>query len=467
MNIYTEDKLCIKVNNRVTNTFIANQGVKQGCILSPLLFNIFLSDLQTKLEKTESAPLLLTRNERIGCLIWADDLLIFSETENGLQNMLNDLGNYAANNGLSVNMTKTKVMIFNKTGRHMRRNFYLNNIKIDTTREYKYLGFLVTPSGEINSGLHDLKDRALRALMKIRNKLGIFFLRYPSVSLKLFDALVKPILLYASDFWGILKLPNNNPIEHLHHNCCKQILGVQKQTSNIGVLLELGQVPLSLYAIKNAIKNWERIAIKRAANGLVIKGYDNGIIENHVWSNRIKSTLTEIGMMESFQDNKPREKTHVKIFQRLCDIFHQNSFANINTESSKLRTYSTFKKDIGCERYLNSIQNTDARISFTKFRLSNHCLMIEKGRHKNIDKNQRFCPFCPSMIEDEVHFLLECKRFESCRKTFLENIYAITREPLPREKMQIFIYLMSREQTTGLTAQYIIDTLQTRELLLK
>ena len=92
MNLYTEDKLCIKVNNRVTNTFIANQGVKQGCILSPLLFNIFLSDLQTKLEKTESAPLLLTRNERIGCLIWADDLLLFSETENGLQNMLNDLG---------------------------------------------------------------------------------------------------------------------------------------------------------------------------------------------------------------------------------------------------------------------------------------------------------------------------------------------------------------------------------------
>ena len=133
----------------------------------------------------------------------------------------------------------------------------------------------------------------------------------------------------------------------------------------------------------------------------------------------------------------------------------------------KLRTYSLFKKDIGREKYLNSIQNTDARISFTKFRLSNHCLMIEKGRHKNIDKNQRFCPFCPNMIEDEIHFLLECKLFEDYRKTLLENIYVITREPLPREKMQLFIYLMSSEQTTGLTAQYIIDTLQTRELLLK
>ena len=71
------------------------------------------------------------------------------------------------------------------------------------------------------------------------------------------------------------------------------------------------------------------------------------------------------------------------------------------------------------------------------------------------------------MIEVEIHFLLECKLFEDYRKTLLENIYVITREPLPREKMQLFIYLMSSEQTTGLTAQYIIDTLQTRELLLK
>ena len=180
---------------------------------------------------------------------------------------------------------------------------------------------------------------------------------------------------------------------------------------------------------------------------------------------RIESNLLS-RKLGSLHDNIRRENTHVKVFQRLCDIFHQNSFANINTESSKLRTYSLFKKYIGRETYLNSIQNIDARISFTKFRLSNYTLMIEKGRHKNIEKNQRFCPFCPNMIEDEVHFLLDCKRFENCRKIFLENICAITREPLPREKTLLFTYLMSCELTTGLTAQYIIDTLQTRELLL-
>ena len=56
-----------------------------------------------------------------------------------------------------------------------------------------------------------------------------------------------------------MKIPKNNPIENLHQMACKHILGVQKQTTNIAVLLELGRVPIHLHAIKSAIKNWERI----------------------------------------------------------------------------------------------------------------------------------------------------------------------------------------------------------------
>ena len=166
-----------------------------------------------------------------------------SKTEIGLQNMLNALKKYTSKNGMTLNIEKTKVMIFNKSGRHMRRQFYFGENKIETTRQYKYLGFMMTPSGEITTGLKDLKDRASRALMSMKYKLGPLFKNKPLISSQLFNSLVKPILLYASDFWGILKLPQNNPIENLHLSFCKQLLGVQKQTTNIGVLLELGQVP--------------------------------------------------------------------------------------------------------------------------------------------------------------------------------------------------------------------------------
>ena len=73
--------------------------------------------------------------------MWADDLLLLSETESGLNNMLTTLYMFTQGNGLAVNLDKTNVMIFNKAGcHHMRRIFYLGNQKVETTRQYKYLG---------------------------------------------------------------------------------------------------------------------------------------------------------------------------------------------------------------------------------------------------------------------------------------------------------------------------------------
>ena len=200
--MYSDDLSCVKVGDKLTSPFTANQGVKQGCIISPLLFNIFLSDLQARLEKSECQSVEISSNNPLGCLIWADDLLLLSQTESRLNNMLSELKIYTEENGLTINMDKTKVMIFNKTGRHIRRNFKLGNLVVETTREYKYLGIKVTPSGEISSCLMDLRDRALKAFYKLKNKMGPSFRKHPELTIKLFDTLIKPILLYSSDFWG-------------------------------------------------------------------------------------------------------------------------------------------------------------------------------------------------------------------------------------------------------------------------
>ena len=150
------------------------------------------------------------------------------------------------------------------------------------------------------SECQDLKDRALRALMKLKIKMGITFRKQPLVTMKLLKTLVQPILLYASDFWGILKLPQNNPIENVFMSFCKQLLGVQKQTTNIGVLLELGQTPLSLPAQCNSIKNWVRIVTKVKCNDMVINSYENATLKTLTWPSRIETVLAEIGMREQF-----------------------------------------------------------------------------------------------------------------------------------------------------------------------
>ena len=96
------------------------------------------------------------------------------------------------------------------------------------------------------------------------------------------------------------------------------------------------------------------------------------------------------------------------MFERLYDNFHQDCFEKIKDDTSKLRTYSLFKTEIGMEKYIMEIKNVTIRSHVTKFRLSNHRLAIETGRHDGTLREERCCSFCPGKIENEYHFLYEC-----------------------------------------------------------
>ena len=267
--------------------------------------------------------------------------------------------------------------------------------------------------------------------MKIKTALGDHFNDSITTTLEVFDTMVKPILLYSSDFWGCLKLPKDNHIDKLYISICKQLLGVQKQTTNIGVLLELGKIPLNIYAKKYAIKNWERIKMKKS-NELLQSSYNDALRNNLLWISQIKTLLESKGMLDEFlRNDRDTPYTNILIFQRLCDEFHQNAFATIQDETSKLRTYSLFKSKIGFENYLNTIKNKAIRTEITRFRLSNHQLMIEIGRHRKIPKNLRFCPFCPDTIETEIHFLISCPTYNHNREILTEYFHTLNPSFIP------------------------------------
>ena len=186
---------------------------------------------------------------------------------------------------------------------------------------------------------------------------------------------------------------------------------------------ELGRLPL--FAQKAAIKNWERIR-KNKCNFLLSLSYKSAVndtvIGNCLWLSNIKETLARNGMLNLFlnpYENQPMF-IHKKLFRTLSDQFHQDAFAFINRKNSKLRPYATIKTEIGTERYLMEVTNYKIRSQVTKLRLSNHKLAIETGRYKNIQKEARFCPFCPTLVENEIHFLLVCPTYSVLR----DKLYA-------------------------------------------
>ena len=129
---------CIRFNNRCSEFIDSQLGVKQGDPSSPMLFMMFLNDINQFIN-ADLDGIFMVDDIKLFLLLYADDQVIFAKSPEALQAMLLDLENYCNIWGLKINTTKTKTMIFEK-GRHTSYDFYLNNTKLEIVTTFKYLG---------------------------------------------------------------------------------------------------------------------------------------------------------------------------------------------------------------------------------------------------------------------------------------------------------------------------------------
>ena len=165
--IYRENQVYIKMTDGLLQPFLTTIGVKQGCVFSPILFNIFIDKINEIFDES-CAPVKLN-NLDLNCLLWADDLVLFSQTAEGLQNSINKTKNFYDSLGLKINEKKTKIMVFNKTGLTLRKkhNFLLEGKPLEVTDQYQYLGLKIRPSGSMNFAVDELNVKANKAWFSI------------------------------------------------------------------------------------------------------------------------------------------------------------------------------------------------------------------------------------------------------------------------------------------------------------
>ena len=101
---------------------------------------------------------------KINCLLYADDLILLSESEHGLQRCLHKLSCYAKKWQMRINIKKTKAIIFNKSGKIFRSEFKLGNQPIQVTDSYVYLGITFRPSDSFSLAQKKLHNKATRSL---------------------------------------------------------------------------------------------------------------------------------------------------------------------------------------------------------------------------------------------------------------------------------------------------------------
>ena len=152
------------------------------------------------------------------------------------------------------------------------------------------------------------------------------------------------------------------------------------------------------------------------------------VSENSEWIETIKFVLTRLGLTDHFQNVKlVRTKTFKEIVKtrlsfHFTELWHGKLSGDQDYQNnSKLKFYKIFKKSHEREPYLDFIPDFHIRKIITKFRCSDHILEIEKGRHKNKKVEARLCKLCNKSIEDEIHFLNNCDKYNSLRLHYFGN----------------------------------------------
>ena len=217
----------------LSDSFVVSQGVKQGCLLSPVLFSIYLNDLDDCLPCGVNIAGTIVK-----VLMYADDIVLLAESPTDLQKMIDALYIYNSRWSLKLNLDKSKVMVFRKSNRLPAnlRWYYDSNI-IELVNEYKYLGIIL--SFNLSFTKH-LQSKLASAKLAINaNWLSYIFNPKITISnkLKIFNAAAKSIMFYGCQIWGF---KSYEEVEKLFRYFIKKILYLPTNTPNYMLHIETG-----------------------------------------------------------------------------------------------------------------------------------------------------------------------------------------------------------------------------------
>jgi hypothetical protein len=207
-----------------------------GCLCSPILFNLFINDLLVKIKELEQG-VCFGDNEMLSVLAYADDIVVLSETEEGLQHIIDEINNWCSEWDIEVNCDKSGVMCFGTTQMEtVQLKIHLGQQEILQCDTYRYLGIVLNSKMDMKETAKATIQSAGRALGLLMTKVKMYGgLPFKCYS-KLYDALVGSIIEYGASVWGT---ENFKMMETLHNRAARFYLGLPISAPTAGVLGDL------------------------------------------------------------------------------------------------------------------------------------------------------------------------------------------------------------------------------------
>lgn len=426
-NLYQNIKSCVILNDSISAFFVSSCGLRQGENLSPVLFSIFLNDLETHLQSNGNPGVELEYSTddlyiftKLVVLLYADDTVLLADSPEHLQKSLDDFVHYCKNWKLNINYEKTKIVIFGsrKLDQHV---FRMEGNKIEIVKSYRYLGVLLSNNGSFLNARKSIYDKANKAMHLLYMRINNLDLPL-DLQLKLFDSTILPIITYGCEIWGF---ENLQMFERIHNSFLRSVIKCRKSTPLYMLYGELGRHPIEITIKTRIIGYWTRLI---TGNQLKLANlmYQKLMSTDHQfkWIKNVQSILQEAGRNDFWinqNENLPTYGNQI-IKKTLIDQFVQKWHQSLY-ESSKGLNYRLFKSDHLFENYLTIIPR-NKYLPIIKYRTANHYLPVETLRWQGVEISDRKCILCAKQdIADEFHYLLVCPVFKESRQKYINPYY--------------------------------------------
>ena len=387
------------------------------------MFDLFINDLALKIKSYNiGVPV---NNETVSILLYADDIVLLAETEADLQYLLNELHTWCLSNSMHVNNGKSNVVHF-RAPSIARTNvkFTCGPEVIKVVDKYTYLGITLTEFLDYEVTAKIVAQSATRAL-------GLLIAKYKSIGgmpfkvfTKLYDSLVWPVISYGAAIWGTKSYSCINAVQN---RAMRFFLGTGKYTPNAAIYGDMGWQPPLVKQWKCICNTWDRLKHMpddRLNKRVFVWSCSNANNSCKNWVYTVKKQFQNLGHGAYADFNNMFSKTSLVrdvsngMLQKFTDDWLQSLNqveGNRGRGLNKLRTYKLFKTQYGTEMYCQLLLPIKHRSAFAKLRMGVAPLNIEIGRYTNLAIEDRLCPFCLNITEDETHVMLNCGMYDDIR----------------------------------------------------
>lgn len=254
---HSNNNAMVKTNSGLSDPFTVTNGVKQGCVIAPYLFNVFMtafliivdSKLITrgigikyrfdgglhKLSRLKSKH--FTAKKFISELQYADDILICAHSTKELQEMVDTFSQVYSLLGLKININKSKTLIHNQ-----HHQYYplikINNETIENVKSFKYLGSFISDNGNLTPEIQNRIRNSSAAIAKLNERVFKNNDISMEVKLRVYKSIILPTLLYGCESW-VLYRSQIKEIESYQQRILRNIMKINwfDYISNKNVLL--------------------------------------------------------------------------------------------------------------------------------------------------------------------------------------------------------------------------------------